>query len=1203
MEKHPKHFSVFILHTYVGIGRRAYMLAIKQLFSELDDTKSVLSGIEEGITEQLIAGLSGSARTVFLASVYERMKKPMLIVTHNLLQAQKLYDDLIQLVEVDEVFLYPANELIAAEMSIASPELKAQRIEALNYLSSNAGGIIIAPIAGVRKYLPPLELWKSKQYTISLGQDIELGELSLQLVKMGYARSEMVAAPGEFSVRGGILDIYPLTEADPIRVEFFDTEVDSIRTFSLEDQRSKDKLSTVFIGPATESPLDDSHFPIIAQRLEEHLARSLKKLKDDKVKTLLSQNIGYEIEQLKNGQRPEQLFKYLSFAYEKSNSLLDYLPKNGLIFVDEISRVQEMSDSLDKEEAEWYTSLLGEGKIVHDIPVSHHLNGMLQKSKKSIVYMSLFLRHVPNTNPQNIINVTCKQMQNFHGQMNVLKGEIERWKKGKYSVIFLGEDSEKSKKLERVLEDYEIEAVVANQKQDILKGKVQIMQGGLQTGFELPIQKIVVITEEELFNKRSKKTTRRQKLSNAERIKSYSELKVGDYVVHVNHGIGKYLGIETLVINGVHKDYLHIRYQGTDKLYVPVEQIDLVQKYVGSEGKEPKIYKLGGNDWKRIKTKVQSSVQDIADDLIKLYAEREASVGYAFSPDGDMQREFESVFPYQETEDQLRSIQEIKKDMERERPMDRLLCGDVGYGKTEVAIRAAFKAIADGKQVALLVPTTILAQQHFETMRERFQDYPINIGLLSRFRSRKQQNETINGLKAGTVDVVVGTHRILSKDITYRDLGLLIIDEEQRFGVTHKEKIKQLKTNVDVLTLTATPIPRTLHMSMLGVRDLSVIETPPENRFPVQTYVMEYNGGLVKEAIERELARGGQVYFLYNRVEDIERKAEEIRALVPDARVSYAHGKMTENELESVMLGFLEGESDVLVSTTIIETGVDIPNVNTLIVFDADRMGLSQLYQLRGRVGRSNRVAYAYFTYRKDKVLTEVAEKRLQAIKEFTELGSGFKIAMRDLSIRGAGNLLGAEQHGFIDSVGFDLYSQMLKEAIEERKVGIDKEVVIKPVEIDVEVDAYIPDTYIRDGNQKIEMYKRFRGLLTLEDVQELQEEMIDRFGEFPDEVAYLFQLSELKVYARMAGVETIKQSKNEINILVSEEDSSQIDGQKIFEVSSQFGRMVGLGMEGSKLKMVLHIKGVGLDQWLDAAFKMMKGLHNARKDLGSIVS
>lgn len=1180
------------------------MLGLKQLFTGQDDIRSVIAGVQEGLKEQLVAGLSGSARTVFLASVYNETKKPLLIVTYNLLQAQKLYDDLTQLVDEEEVFLYPANELIAAEMSVASPELRAQRIDVLNYWSQYDKGMIIVPISGLRKIIPPKSLWQEQQIILRVGEDIDIEAQLLQFVEMGYIRSEMVSSPGEFSVRGGIIDIYPLTEADPIRLELFDTEIESIRYFSLEDQRSRDKLGEILIGPATETPLQNEHYERVADKLEAGLSKSLKKIKDEKAKIALTQNINHEIEQLRNQQKPEQLFKYLSLAYEQSNSLVDYLPANALIFVDEISRVQEMNDSLDKEEAEWYLSLLSEGKIIHDLMISHQIQSRMQKVRHPLIYMSLFLRHVPNTNPQNIINISCKQMQNFHGQMHVLKSEIERLKKGNYAVVFLGADEKRVDKLERVLEDYGIDAVIAHESQSLAGGKVQIIEGDLQTGFELPIQKIAVITEEELFNRKPKKTRRRQqKLSNAERIKSYSELKVGDYVVHVNHGIGKYLGIETLEINGIHKDYLHIRYQGSDKLYVPVEQIDLVQKYVASEGKEPKVYKLGGNDWKKVKSKVQSSVQDIADDLIKLYAEREASKGYAFSPDGDMQREFEASFPYQETEDQLRSIQEIKKDMEKERPMDRLLCGDVGYGKTEVAIRAAFKAIADGKQVAILVPTTILAQQHYETMRERFQDYPIEIGLLSRFRTKKQQTETINGLKNGTIDVVVGTHRLLSKGITYRDLGLLIIDEEQRFGVSHKEKIKQLKTNVDVLTLTATPIPRTLHMSMLGVRDLSVIETPPENRFPVQTYVMEYNGGLVREAIERELARNGQVYFLYNRVEDIERKAEEISMLVPDARVTYAHGQMTENELESVMLGFLAGEFDVLVSTTIIETGVDIPNVNTLIVFDADRMGLSQLYQLRGRVGRSNRVAYAYFTYRKDKVLTEVAEKRLQAIKEFTELGSGFKIAMRDLSIRGAGNILGAQQHGFIDSVGFDLYSQMLKEAIEERKGEFEKVEREQSLEVDLEIDAYIPDTYIADGHQKIEMYKRFRGATTLEEVQELQEEMIDRFGEYPKEVSYLFQIAEIKAHAIMVGVESIKQIKDEVTILLSEQESARINGQKIFEISNQFRRMVGLGMEGNRLKMVLHIKGVEVAHWLQAAFTMVQGLQEAKRDEEKTVS
>jgi transcription-repair coupling factor (superfamily II helicase) len=1178
------------------------MQGLKALFSHQDDVQSIISGMDAGLREQLVAGLSGSARTVFLAAIYEQTKRPVLIVTHNLLQAQKLYDDLVNLIGENEVYLYPANELIAAEISISSPELKAQRIEALNHWSKKKTGVVIVPMAGLRKMLPPKDLWAKFQLTFKLGEEIDLDHVLNRFVSMGYIRAGMVSAPGEFSVRGGIIDIYPLTSADPIRIELFDAEVDSIRTFSLEDQRSKEKMKTVVIGPATENPIENDQLDRLITGLEAGLSSSLKRLKDDKAKTLMSQNIGYELEQLRNGQKPDQVFKYLSIAYEKPQSLIDYLPSNGFLFVDEISRVQEMNESLSKEEAEWYTSLLGEGQIIHDLNISHQLPDLMSKAGKPIVYLSLFLRHVPNTSPQNIINISCKQMQNFHGQMHVLKGEVDRWRKGNYAVIFLGPDAERVKKLERVLEDYEIDAVKMNSKQELLPGKVQIIQSSLNTGFEFPIQKIAVITEEELFNKKTKKPARRQKLSNAERIKSYSELKIGDYVVHVNHGIGKYLGIETLVINGVHKDYLHIRYQGTDKLYVPVEQIDLVQKYVGSEGKEPKVYKLGGSDWKRVKSKVQSSVQDIADDLIKLYAEREASVGHAFSPDGEMQRDFESSFPYQETEDQVRSIHEIKLDMERERPMDRLLCGDVGYGKTEVAIRAAFKAIADGKQVAFLVPTTILAQQHYETLRERFQDFPINIGLLSRFRTRKQQTETIKGLKAGSVDIVVGTHRLLSKEITYSDLGLLIIDEEQRFGVTHKEKIKQLKTNVDVLTLTATPIPRTLHMSMLGVRDLSVIETPPENRFPVQTYVMEYNGGLVREAIERELARDGQVYFLYNRVEDIERKAEEISMLVPDARVTFAHGRMTENELESVMLGFLEGEYDVLVSTTIIETGVDIPNVNTLIVYDADKMGLSQLYQLRGRVGRSNRVAYAYFTYRKDKILTEVAEKRLQAIKEFTELGSGFKIAMRDLSIRGAGNLLGAQQHGFIDSVGFDLYSQMLKEAIEERKP--EKDQVRKPsIEIDLELDAYIPDSYISDGHQKIEMYKRFRGIETLKDVDELKEEITDRFGDYPAEVETLFRVAELKVYGITAGVETIKQAKQDVTILLTEDGSSRIDGQKVFKLSSQYRNAVGLGMDGKKLKMVVHTKGMKNDRWFDITFEMIKGLHDSQKEQENTVS
>jgi len=1172
------------------------MNALSQMFLPNKDVQSIISGVEVGLSEQLVAGLSGSSRAMLIASVYKKTNRSILVVTYNLLQAQKIYEDVTSFLSEDEVFLYPANELIAAEISISSPELRAQRIEALNHWSHYSKGIVIVPMGGFRKLLPPKSLWQKYQLSFTVGSELNLETTINQLVIMGYSRVDMVSSPGEFSLRGGILDIYSLTESDPVRIELFDTDIDSIRTFSIEDQKSLEKISTVNIGPATELLLEPLHVNRMTDLLEEGLRTSLDRMKSEKSKNLLLQNVGSEVEQLKSGLKIDTIFKYSSLSYDNPASLLDYLPNDGLVFLDEISRIQEIASSLENEELEWFTNLLDEGEIVHDVQLSFSFNQLMTASKKSMVYMSLFLRHVPHTNPQNIINFTCKQMQNFHGQMNVFKAETERWKKANYSVVILGPDEERMSKLRRVLEDYDIEAAELTNTSSILEGKVQIAKGNLHAGFELPMQKLAIITEQELFNKKTKKSTRKQKISNAERIKNYSELKIGDYVVHVNHGIGKYLGIETLEINGVHKDYLNIRYQGSDQLFVPVDQIDLVQKYVASEGKEPKLYKLGGNDWKRVKSKVQSSVQDIADDLIKLYAEREASKGYAFSPDGDLQREFETSFPYNETEDQLRSIAEIKKDMERERPMDRLLCGDVGYGKTEVAIRAAFKAIADGKQVALLVPTTILAQQHFETIRERFQDYPVTIGLLNRFRTRKQQTETLKGLKAGTVDIVVGTHRLLSKDVQYHDLGLLIVDEEQRFGVTHKEKIKHLKANIDVLTLTATPIPRTLHMSMLGVRDLSVIETPPENRFPVQTYVMEYNGVLVREAIERELARDGQVYFLYNRVEDIARKAEEISTLVPDARVVYAHGRMTEQELETVMIGFLEGEYDVLVSTTIIETGVDIPNVNTLIVHDADKMGLSQLYQLRGRVGRSNRVAYAYFTYRKDKVLTEVAEKRLQAIKEFTELGSGFKIAMRDLSIRGAGNLLGAEQHGFIDSVGFDLYSQMLKEAIDQ-KITIEPTTEKQQVEIDVQVDAYLPDSYISDGHQKIEMYKKFRGVSSLEEVAELKEEMVDRFGDYPIEVEYLFEIATIKVFAQMSKVDSIKQQKQDLVVLLSETRSNNIDGAKVFKVAGAIDRHVGLGMEGSRVKIVLSIKNSNCEQWLTKLKSLIEGLQYIEKD------
>ncbi|MFC0559589.1 transcription-repair coupling factor [Halalkalibacter alkalisediminis] len=1173
------------------------MLGLQQYLRSNEEIKAVSDSLETNMKEQLISGLTGSARTLFMSSLYRESRRPLLVVTHNLYQAQKLYDDLVSFLNEEDVLLYPVNELISAEIAIASPEMKAQRIDVLNKLVHSFKGIVIAPLAGVRRQLPPVHVWEDAQIELEVGIDIDdIASLLEKLIMMGFQRVDMVASPGEVSVRGGIIDLYPLTEQDPIRIELFDTEIDSIRTFEVDNQRSKEERKKVVIGPAQEVLLQKTHYNRAAQLLSEGLTVSLKKIKAKETKEKLSQNISYEIGQLKQQSTFQGMYKYMSLYYEGDHSLLSYLPEETVITIDEVSRVKEISDNLEKEEAEWNTALLEQGEIIHNVTLSVPVFDLFKSMPNSILYLSLFLKHVPSTNPENVMSISCKSMQQFHGQMQLLQSEIERWKKANQAVVFMAGTMERAKRLSLNLEDEGIDTRIVEQATELVTGQVQIMVGNMQSGFELPASKLVVVTEEEVFaKKQAKRPQRKQAISNAERIKSYSELKVGDLIVHTNHGIGKYLGVETLEINGLHKDYLHLRYAGNDKLYVPVEQIDQVQKYVGSEEKDPKIYALGGNDWKKVKKKVQSSVEDIADDLIKLYAEREASKGFAFSKDGVEQQGFESSFQYQETEDQLRTITEIKADMENIRPMDRLLCGDVGYGKTEVAIRAAFKAIMDGKQVAILVPTTILAQQHYETIKERFADYPINIGVLSRFRSRKEQTETLKGVKAGSVDLIVGTHRLLSKDVIFKDLGLLIVDEEQRFGVTHKEKIKQLKSNIDVLTLTATPIPRTLHMSMLGVRDLSVIETPPENRFPVQTYVVEYNAALVREAIEREMTRGGQVYFLYNRVEDIERMTEQLSMLVPDAKISYAHGQMNERELETIMLDFLEGNSDVLVTTTIIETGVDIPNVNTLIIYDADRMGLSQLYQIRGRVGRSNRVAYAYFTYQRDKVLTEVAEKRLQAIKEFTELGSGFKIAMRDLTIRGAGNLLGAQQHGFIESVGFDLYSQMLKEAIEERKGDKPKEPPFQ-VEMDVKIDAYIPENYIQDAKQKIEMYKRFKGAESVEDITDLKDEMFDRFGEYPKQVDFLLRLTQIKLLANQERVEQITEVKDQVEILLSADSSTLMDGSKLFELTHQLGREVALGTAGEKIKFVIKTKTLSDEQVLSFIEKIVEGLHKGKK-------
>ncbi|MCR8636108.1 transcription-repair coupling factor [Paenibacillus radicis (ex Xue et al. 2023)] len=1168
------------------------MQALIQAFSADPDLQSIVSGVRSGMREQLLSGLSGSSRQVMLAALYEELQQPLFIVTHNMFSAQKIFEDLIECLPADKVLLFPAQELMAAETAVASPEMLAQRIDALTRLAAGFHGIVVVPYAGMRRVLPLKGLIAEARIPIKVGETLQLDDFIARMVGLGYERVERVEAKGEMSVRGGIIDFFPLYSIHPYRVELFDEDIDSIRTFDVTDQRSIDKLNALVITPCREIITDGKRLQVAAQHAYDLLQAQLEKMADRGAKDRLLEGVGHEIEMMREGQYFPGIFKYISLLYPERQTLLDYMPKETILLIDEPARLLETAKQLERDEAEWTTMSLQDGKSIPAFVLSKSYETLLQRKPYPTLYMSLFLRQVPQTQPQNIVNFMCRAMQNFHGQMNVLKSEMERWKKSGAKVLILANGEERVDRVRRVLADYNID-------------EPTILRGNLQAGFELPNIHLVVITEGEMFTQKQRKARKvDKKIENAERIKSYQELKVGDYVVHVNHGIGKFVGIGTLEINGIHKDYLHIVYAGGDKLSVPIDQIDHIQKYVGSEEKEPKIYKLGGADWNRVKSKARASVEDIADDLIKLYAERQATTGYGFSQDTTYQQEFEGMFPYEETVDQLRAISEIKEDMEKPRPMDRLLCGDVGYGKTEVAIRAAFKSAIDGKQVAVLVPTTILAQQHYETFRERFSGYPFNIQVLSRFRSKKEQTETMKGVKAGTVDVVIGTHRLLSADVKFKDLGLLIVDEEQRFGVSHKEKLKRLKMNVDVLTLTATPIPRTLHMSMLGVRDLSVIETPPENRFPVQTYVVEQSNALAREAIERELAREGQVYYLFNRVQGINQMAEQISMLVPDARVTVAHGQMSEQELEKTILDFLDGEYDVLVSTSIIETGVDIPNVNTLIVHDSDKMGLSQLYQLRGRVGRSNRIAYAYFTYQRDKVLTEVAEKRLQAIKEFTELGSGFKIAMRDLSIRGAGNLLGAEQHGFIASVGFDLYSQMLAEEIAKRKheiTGEEPEVIKSWVtHLDIQLDAYIPGDYIYDSVQKIEIYKKVVAVKSLEEAAELHDELVDRFGDLPEAVHNLLAVARLKAYGSMYAIESISQKGLDYEIKIHADQTGNLDGQLLFSIASEFEGRVKL-IAGPQIH--IHLKGKGLqpEQSIELLEKFLNQYKRALKSKGEL--
>lgn len=1116
----------------------------------------------------LVTGLSAAAKATIIAEKYLESEQQLLVVTNNLYQADKLEADILQFVDANDVYKYPMQDIMTEEFSTQSPQFMSERVRTLTALSQNERGLFIVPLNGLKKWLTPVELWKSHQITLSVGEDINVDDLLTKLVNMGYRRESVVSHIGEFSLRGGIIDIYPLI-GEPVRIELFDTEIDSIRNFDVESQRSNDNMQEVNITTASDYIITDDVIKHTKEKLTEAYQETRPKI-DKSVRNDVKETYD-SFKLFESSLFDHQVMRRLvAFMYEQPATIIDYFQDDAIVAVDEYNRIKETEETLTTEVDDFMQNLIESGKGFIGQSFLDYQNFETLLKKHPVAYFTLFTATM-SVKLQDIIKFSCKPVQQFYGQYDIMRSEFQRYIANDYTIVVLAETETKKERIQSMLNEMHIPTFVDVAENEIQGGRAIITEGSLSEGFELPYMQLVVVTERELFKSQQKKKRKQQKtLTNAEKIKSYQDLKAGDYVVHVHHGVGRYLGVETLEVAGVHKDYIKLQYKGTDQLFVPVDQMDQVQKYVASEDKMPKLNKLGGTEWKKTKAKVQQSVEDIADELIELYKEREMSVGYQYGPDSAEQNDFELDFPYELTPDQAKSITEIKGDMEQQKPMDRLLCGDVGYGKTEVAVRAAFKAVLEGKQVAFLVPTTILAQQHYETLIERMQDFPIDVELISRFRTTKEIKEVKEGLKSGKVDIVVGTHKLLGKDIVYKDLGLLIVDEEQRFGVRHKERIKTLKTNVDVLTLTATPIPRTLHMSMLGVRDLSVIETPPENRFPVQTYVLEQNSNFIKEALERELSREGQVFYLYNKVQSIYEKREQLQMLMPDASIGVAHGQMTERDLEETMIGFINHEYDILVTTTIIETGVDVPNANTLIIEEADRFGLSQLYQLRGRVGRSSRIGYAYFLHPANKVLTETAEDRLQAIKEFTELGSGFKIAMRDLNIRGAGNLLGKQQHGFIDSVGFDLYSQMLEEAVNEKR-GITPEQNDAPeVEIELNIDAYLPAEYIQNEQAKIEIYKKLRKIESKTQLIDIKDELIDRFNEYPAEVARLLDMMEIKIHALHAGVTLIKDKGKTIEIFLSEKGTEDIDGEALFKQTQPLGRAMKVGVQDGKMKVTL---------------------------------
>lgn len=1063
--------------------------------------------------------------------------KHKIIVGFDEQKTKELYEEYLFF---DQNALYfPAKDILFYQADIHGNLLTEQRIQTLKAIAEGKPVTIFTTFDGIMNKMAPAENFIESVIHLKDGESYSFEQIQKQLVEMGYVKNYQVQAAGEFSARGGILDIFPLTEEMPIRIEFFGDDIDGMKTFDSESQRSMDNKDEIYIYPACEFVFTKTVTQKGMHRLEEEKKKVYDKFRKEmkteeafRIKSMVDEFA----EEMKESGTSSNADFFLHYFVDETNSILDFFEKeNTLIYLDEPVRCVEKGRVTELEFTESMKQRLEKGYILPgqmDALFSYkEMIGKLERMK-CVALSSLDLRE-KEMSIKNHYSIESRSVNAYNHSFEMLVKDLGRYKKEGYQIVLLSSSKTRAQELAKDLQEKELNSFFTEDfSHEIKAGEIMTAFGKIKKGYEYPLIKFAVISESDIFGV-DKKKRKKRRVYEGEKISDFSEIKVGDYVVHENHGLGIYRGIEKVEMDKVVKDYMKIEYDKGGNLYIPATQLDLIQKYAGAKAKKPKLNKLGTQEWNKTKSKVQHAVEEIAKELVDLYALRQNDTGYAFEPDTPWQTEFEEKFPFEETYDQELAIEATKKDMESTKIMDRLICGDVGFGKTEIAIRAAFKSVQDSKQVVYLAPTTILAQQIYNTFVQRMKDFPVKIGLLCRFRSPSEQKKTIEGLKKGQIDIVIGTHRVLSQDVVFANLGLLIVDEEQRFGVGHKEKIKQLKTNIDVLTLTATPIPRTLHMSLIGIRDMSVLEEPPMDRIPIQTYVLEYNEEMVREAIRREMAREGQVYYVYNRVKNIEDVAAKVQELVPDANVAYAHGQMKERELEDIMYQFINQDIDVLISTTIIETGLDISNVNTMIIEDADNLGLSQLYQLRGRVGRSNRTSYAFLMYKKNKMLKEYAEKRLAAIKEFTDLGSGFKIAMRDLEIRGAGNLLGMSQHGHMEAVGYDLYCKMLNEAVKIER-GIETKDYFETA-IDLDIDAYIPPRYIQNENQKLDIYKRIAGIETDHESDEMLDELIDRFGEPPKSVQNLILVARVKAMAHAHYFTEISQKGDKLKLVLYE--------------------------------------------------------------------